>query len=222
MNALRLIGLVMLAGGHVGGASEHAQRALAIVLEGQDRWEAECRDLLGAIRRVTASWEDAAASYGRALGIRERVSHADGMVESLAGMATVEELRGAWSVAEQHARMALDVSREMDPCADQARPLRVLGRILLRRGDLEEAARYLDEALGVCERVLPTIEAAPTLLAVAELKLHTGDPSARAWVDRALDWRHGRGADRSARQGRRAGLHGRRRRGRAWPRASGR
>ena len=156
VNALRLIGLVMLAGGHVGGASEHAQRALAIVLEGQDRWEAECRDLLGAIQRVTASWEDAAASYGRALEIRERVSHADGMVESLAGLATVEELRGAWSIAEQHARMALDVSREMDPCADQARPLWVLGRILLRRGDLEEAARYLDEALasasGSCRR----------------------------------------------------------------------
>ena len=56
--------------------------------------------------------------------------------------------------------------------------MRLLGRILLRRGDLDLAARYLDEALAVCERVLPTLEAAPTLLALAELKQRAGDQRA--------------------------------------------
>jgi hypothetical protein len=150
--------------------------------------------VLGAISLVRSAWESAEESYQRALAIRERVSHADGIVESLIGLATVAERRGDWARAEQLALRALQVAQSIDPCPDQARPDRLLGRLYGRRGDAARAAEHLERARALVEPMAPTLELAPTLLALAEAHEHASageaarpsGPVSSALVARAL------------------------------------
>jgi tetratricopeptide (TPR) repeat protein len=67
--------------------------------------------------------------------------------------------------------------------------LRGWGRLLTRRGRLQEAEAALDRALGLAEGSdASSIEIAPTLTALAELRLRQGRPEdARRALDRALD-----------------------------------
>ena len=186
VNALHWLARVKLSQGDVAAAEQQATSALSRAVGGQDRWAAECHDVLGAIYTVRSSWPAAEASYERALSIRERVGHADGIVESLVGLAVVAERRGDWPRAERLARRALDVALSMDPCPDQVRPMRVLGRVFGRRGDAARADEYLTRALALVQPMAPSLELVPTLLACAEERLRQNEAGAFELLETAL------------------------------------
>jgi DNA-binding SARP family transcriptional activator len=186
VNAIHRVARVRLSQGEVEVAQRQADLALSRALDGQDRWAAECHDVLGAIHALLGAWDAAEASYERALAIRERVGHADGIVESLVGLATVYERRGDWRRAESFARRARDVASAIDPCPIQVRPLRLLGRLYGRLGDAARAAEVLDAALALAQPMAPTVELVPTLLVCAEERQRHGDPAAFDLLRQAL------------------------------------
>ena len=65
----QMLGRVLLAEGDLEQARAQGEIALAWATEAQDRWDADCRELLGAIHSMRAEWPDAEASFSQALVI---------------------------------------------------------------------------------------------------------------------------------------------------------
>src|SRR5262249_53258603 len=99
-NALQLLARVSLAEGDLKSAYGRAESALAFSAGHQERWTAECHDVLGNIHTLAANYSAALQSLGDALSIRRRIGHASGVVDSLVGMARAHELSGEYTRAE--------------------------------------------------------------------------------------------------------------------------
>src|SRR5262249_9349402 len=72
-NALQLLARVSLAEGDLKSAYGRAESALAFSAGHQERWTAECHDVLGNIHTLAANYSAALQSLGDALSIRRRI-----------------------------------------------------------------------------------------------------------------------------------------------------
>lgn len=187
-NTHQLSARVLLAQGDLRGAREQAESALALVHEQQERWVAECQDVLGNVYMLAAEYDAAEASLQEALAIRSRIRHVSGMIDSLLGLGRLYERRGDQQRAEKMYVDALELARKVDVCPIVVGAWRQLGGHYCRMGDLTRGAPLLAQALQFASGITETIEYAPTLLAVSELEAHRGNlAAAMEYVRRALD-----------------------------------
>lgn len=180
INAVQTLARVMLARGEVEEARRRVELALTHATEGGDRWAAECHELLGRIFLLGGAWSSAVLSFERALAVYERTGDPTDTADCLVGLGLASELQGGWQHAEQLYRRAMVIADQADQCPEQIGPRRQLGLLLARRGQREAAVPYLEQARALAEAMLPTIEYAPTLLALVEYRaLATGrvDPA---------------------------------------------
>jgi DNA-binding SARP family transcriptional activator/class 3 adenylate cyclase/Tfp pilus assembly protein PilF len=169
VNAMQTLGRLHMAEGNLARAQEQAELALALATEAQDRWVAECRDLLGVIYTLRCQWRPAETEFEQALEIRKRVGHAAGTVESTVGLGIVRERQGDWAGALDLYLRALHLALQMDPSPQRVAALRNVGRLRLKAGDLDAATQHLDAAVALAETIPMTLEYAPTLAAKARL-----------------------------------------------------
>ena len=169
------LGRIWLAEGEPARAREQADVALSVATEGQDRWEAECHDLLGAIQSLHADWDAAERCYRQALDVRERVRDTAGTVESLVGLGLVAQRRGDWARAGELYARAVNAVAELDPSPQEVAARRYLGRLLWLIGDDAAASEQLVRAFALAEGMTGTIEYPPTLLVMAEVRWRAGD-----------------------------------------------
>jgi tetratricopeptide (TPR) repeat protein len=218
--SLQTLGRVRLAKGDLPGAAAQAELARALATGAQDRWAAECHDLFGAIQALRAEWDAAEWSYDQALLIRDRVGHAAGLADSLVGLGLVHDRRGNWPRADDLYRRALDVATAMDPGPQAVAAYRQLGRLCLRRGELEAASQHIEQALRRAEAIPHSLEYGPTLLAMSELESarsgaavdHAERTGGRGWPRRGVPGRSARRRrelppGRRAQRGRRPARH---------------
>jgi tetratricopeptide (TPR) repeat protein len=186
-NTLQLLARVSLGEGDLKNARVRAESALAFALGHQERWAAECYDVLGSVHTLAAEYEAALVSFTDALRIRRRIGHAAGVVDSLVGLGRVHELRGDSRRAESLYAEAVDASGDLDLCPSVVASWRHLGRIHCVVGDTTRANSVLEHAVEIASAVSETIEYAPTLLALAQARAASGDlDAAVSLVDRAL------------------------------------
>lgn len=173
--AEQILARVQFAQGSVDEARRRVELALTHATDGRDRWAAECHELLGRIFQLRGAWSSAILSFERALEVYERTGDPTDTADCLVGLGLASELQGGWQHAEQVYRRAISVGDQADPCPEQIGPRRQLGLLLARRGQREAAIQYLEQARALAESMLPTIEYAPTLLALVEYRaLETG------------------------------------------------
>jgi tetratricopeptide (TPR) repeat protein len=188
VHPLQALGRLYLAEGHVDRAREQAEAALALATEGQDRRAAECYDLLGAVHALRADWKAAEVSFERALGIREHVGHAAGQVDSLVGLGLVHQRRGEWPRAIELFSRAVAVANAMDPSPQKVTARRHLGRLLWLMGQESAATNEMEDALTLAESISKSLEYAPTLLVMAEIRFGAEDVAgAIGYAERALE-----------------------------------
>jgi tetratricopeptide (TPR) repeat protein len=179
-NELRAVGSlhtlcrVLLAEGEHVLARQQILEALDLELEGQERWAADAHHILGAIHVVRAEWEEASANFEHALRIRNEAGDMPGIVEATVALGFVEQCTGRLDSAASRYLGALRVSEGMDPSPHRVLVLRHLGRLHLLVGDLANAAIEIGEALDLAETMADTLEYAPTVLAMAEMRVFKG------------------------------------------------
>jgi DNA-binding SARP family transcriptional activator len=185
-NALKWLGWVWLAEGEPLQARQLAEQACSLATEAQDRWAADCFDLLGRLHALAAEWEPAAECFQRALEARATVDHAAGRLESLIGLGLVCERTGDWARAEAHYASAVQVATAMDPSPFEVAARRHLGQLLWLRGEAA-AVEQLERALQLAESMPESSEYPAMLSARAELNWQAADlETRRRWSEQAL------------------------------------
>ena len=176
--ALVALGRVCAAEGDLQGAAEHAELARWLATDVQDRFVADCHDLLGGVHSLRAEWRAAEEQFEQALATRQRVHHAAGTVDSLLGLAQSCEQRGDWPRARELYGQAIAIASGLEPCPQTMAAARCLGLFLLQTGDAPAAALHAERAAALAEDLPETLERAPSLLLLAELRRATGDSAA--------------------------------------------
>jgi tetratricopeptide (TPR) repeat protein len=185
VNSIQTLGRILLAEGDLDGAAEQAEIARSATMRGQDRWLADCLDLIGGIQIMRGEWTAAARGFEQALEVRERVGHLAGIVKSLLGMGLAAEHGGEPARAEQLYRRAVSTAELMDPGPQRLAAYRRLGRLLLRQGNPESSVS-LASALALADEIPESIEVAPTLVAAGEAQLADRPAEALVLLDRGL------------------------------------
>jgi tetratricopeptide (TPR) repeat protein len=185
-NAMLRLGHVLLAEGEIDGALDLAVQGRALATEAQDRWGADCYDLLGAIDALRARWASAESYYAQALQLRERADHRAGRIESLLGLGLTRERRGDWPGARSCYVEALDHARSMDPCPWLLAALRHTGQLFFILGEQAAARQLLSEVAALVDEMAQTEEFAPAQLVLVACGWFQTDAAALAAIDRAL------------------------------------
>jgi tetratricopeptide (TPR) repeat protein len=175
VNTYRHLGRLSLVEGDLARAHQCIETGLALAAEGQERWGADCLDVLGTLASLRGDWDTAEASFARALQVHRASGFLAGAVESLVGLGLVDQHRGLWAQALARFREAAGIAGAMEPGPTTALAGRHLGRLLLLTGRLDEARRVLRAVLDHDEAVRQTLEYGPTLLVAAELRAAGGD-----------------------------------------------
>jgi tetratricopeptide (TPR) repeat protein len=173
-SALHTLCRVWVAEGEHVRASENILQALHLEMEGQLRWAADAHHILGVIQTRRAEWDAATASFERALHMRKEAGHLPGWVEAVVALGFVDQCVGRWDQAGERYVSAVDISAAMDPSPQRVLALRSCGRLRLLEHDLERAAADIGNALTLAETMSETLQYAPTLLAMAEVRAHEG------------------------------------------------
>jgi tetratricopeptide (TPR) repeat protein len=171
VNALHTLCRVWAAEGDHLRASQQILQALDLENGDAGRLAADAHHVLGAIQVLHAEWDNARSSFEQALRIRKKSGHKMGIVEATVALGFVDQCLGRWDNALATYLQALDVAEEMDPSPQQVLARRSLGLLRLLAGDGAAAATELQQALALAETMPETLEYAPTLLAMAELRL---------------------------------------------------
>lgn len=186
--ALQLLGWVSIAEGNLNRAQEHAERAGALATEANDRWQADCLELNGALESLRGDWRSAQASLEQVLKMRQQVGHPAGIVDAFVALGEVAEACEEVDAAAQAYREAVAISNSMEPGPGVVAAHRQLGLNLLRSGDAVDGAASIAHAAELAEGMPESLEYAPTLLAQAELELRRGDAEAGlGFVQRVFD-----------------------------------
>ncbi|GAC1314565.1 MAG: AAA family ATPase [Chloroflexota bacterium] len=177
MNSMLLLGGVCLDEGDVAQARSLGELAASFASESQDRWEADCHELLGRICYMQADWDNAIQHFDTALAIHTRVSYMQGAVKSLIGLGRVEWESGDANRARSYLVRAADVVEAADVCPETIAAHAHLGRLLRLLGN-SEASAHIERALSAARDVPETSRVGVALLAAAELQADHGNYSA--------------------------------------------
>jgi tetratricopeptide (TPR) repeat protein len=188
INAIQHQCRIWVAQGELDRAREQASLAVELAIAGEERWAADCNQLLAVVAVLRAEWDPARRHVEQALAIRERVGDMAGIVESLVSLGSIEQNVGHWTTAHSVYEKAVATANRMDPGPLLVRARRHLGRLRLLAGDYRKATLEIEAAFQVAQQMTESLEYAPTLLAMAELRLQIAEPQqALALASRALD-----------------------------------
>jgi DNA-binding SARP family transcriptional activator len=191
VNSLHVLCRVWVAEGEHARAAEALVQALDLEIEGNERWAADAHAILGETHVLRSQWAEAATHYQQALEIRTAASHMPGIVEAEVALGFVDQCVGNWASAGSHYRKAVRLAATMDQSPQQVLASRHLGRLSLVAGDLDGAAAHIESALALADSMRDTLEYAPILLAVAELRFHQMDfQQALEFASRSLEHAH--------------------------------
>lgn len=156
-------------------ARESLRQALDQEVEGHVRWAADAHHILGTIEVLCAEWEAAAASFEQALEGRERAGHLPGTIEAIIGLGFVDQCVGRWREALDKYSEGVALAKRMDPSPQRVLAMRHRGRLHLLAGDHVPGAAEIGAALALAETMQETLEYAPTLLAMADVRFAAGE-----------------------------------------------
>ena len=179
VNTIQRLGWVALGEGDLEQALELGEFACELAIRAEDRWAADCYDLLGTISTVKADWSAAIDHFEQARRLREHGTHVVGWVETLLGLGTVHEHTGDLFTARVRFSEALDVANSIDPSPWRVAALRHLGRLRCLLNDPEGPA-LVRAALALAQTMPRSIEFGPTLLAAVESGCWGDDPAGAA------------------------------------------
>lgn len=177
VNPLRWLARTYLADGDLVQAYQTADLARAIALEANDRWVADCHQVLGEIYAARAEWDAAETELDLALALRNQIDHVAGRVETLLALGHVQERRGSWSQAAELYRSALHIARGIGPGPHLLASMRQLGALYLR-SDRADAVPLLEQAMSIAETLPSSMESAAMLATRAILNWRREAPSA--------------------------------------------
>jgi tetratricopeptide (TPR) repeat protein len=175
VNARQHLCRVLVAEGELDRATAEVLRALEIEIAGQERWAADGYHIVGVIKTLQADWDGALASFEHAISIRKQVGDAANLIESLAGLGLVQQYLARWDLAVEAFTEAVSIAHTIDPAPPVVLALRHLGRFHLVRSDQARAEAAIGEALLLAQTMPQTLEYAPTLLAMAQLRASSAD-----------------------------------------------
>jgi class 3 adenylate cyclase/tetratricopeptide (TPR) repeat protein len=117
------------------------------------------------------NWEQAKATLSESQGLFDKIGSDDFLAELerrwgeyYLGIGDIEQ-------ALNHTQRAVEVAKEQEARLDWGLSLRVLGEILLERGDTQAASEKLQEALSILKELGSDYEAAKTSLVIARVAL---------------------------------------------------
>ena len=152
--ALIAAGVVEWGSGDPVSAERDLERAVSLAAEhGDARREAVSHAFLGHVARTLRRFDDAAACYGAARDLHERLGHARGTAWAAYDLGLLALVRGELGAAESSMRQAWSLFRDVGYDWAIAVTGSALADVLDAGGASEEAAQLYGTALGVHERI---------------------------------------------------------------------
>jgi tetratricopeptide (TPR) repeat protein/transcriptional regulator with XRE-family HTH domain len=153
-DALVVLGVVQQETGDYLAAAASIRQVLGMYRDIGDRnSQAWALDELGTVEQLTGDHAAAAASHQQALNLYRDVGHRIGQAEALNSLGELSCRTSATAQARAYHAEALAIARELGLPLQQARALEGTGRSHLRDNDLPKAARCLQQALTIYQRI---------------------------------------------------------------------
>jgi tetratricopeptide (TPR) repeat protein len=175
VNALQHLCRVNVAEGDLETAMDEVAVAVDLATGGQERWAADGLQILGDIHVLRAQWDQARASFERALAIRRAVGDTAGTIESLVGISGVDRSVSDFEAATAVLHEALQIANAIDPSPPVVLAHRASGQVAMLVGDLERWKLEVHRAFQLAQAMQHSLEYAPAALAMAELLSQDGD-----------------------------------------------
>ena len=183
-----LAGLLQRDGPWADAITRHTAAAQAARRLGDRLGRANALNHLGAVRRLTGDYRDAAQVLEEALGIYRDLGDPLGQANALNHLGAVRWGTGDYRDAAQVLEQALGIYRDLGDRLGQANALRDLGQARWLRGDYPGAAQVLEQALGIYCDLGDRLGQANVLLFLGDVRRLTGDyPGAARELEQALD-----------------------------------
>jgi tetratricopeptide (TPR) repeat protein len=188
--AIHVLCRVWLAEGEHVRASEQIRGVLHEELASQWPFLGDAHYLLGLTQSICADWGAARESFEQAIHVSTSLGDALTRINATVALGFVEQCVGRLSCAEARYLEGLILTHDMGPCPHRVMTLRHLGRLRLLQGD-RAAAEDIGEAARQVKAMPESLEFAPTLVALAELRSQEGRiEEARALAQAALESAH--------------------------------
>ena len=153
-DALVVLGVVQQETGDYLAAAASIRQALGLY---RDTWARQGQvwalDELGTVQQLTGDHAAAAASHQQALSLYRDLGHRIGQAEALNSLGQLSCRTSATAQARGYHAEALAIACEIGLPLQQARALEGTGRSHLHDGELPEAARHLQQALTIYQRI---------------------------------------------------------------------
>ncbi len=174
--ALNNLSGVLLRRGDLAAAARGYEQALAIRRELRDQGgEASALDNLGVTLRRKGDLAAARRRHEEALAIRRRIGQKIGEIASLNNLGSVLLDQGELAAARRSFGSARSLGEQTRNWSAYASALFGLGEVAAREGKLAEALKLHEEAFGVRDKIGERGAAAESRLALASMKLASGD-----------------------------------------------
>jgi predicted ATPase/DNA-binding SARP family transcriptional activator len=171
-----MLGLLRCAVAFFAGDAELTERYIQATLDGNDDWaRASVRMFRASMAENSGAVEAMRADTELALAEFEEIGDRWGIASTLRGVATLHTLDGRLDEAVQAYRRALDLSAELQSREDEGFLLARLADLELRRGNIEQARRYVCAAQASAEEHGAPIEALFTLAMLGAVERQAGN-----------------------------------------------
>jgi DNA-binding SARP family transcriptional activator len=186
--ALRVLCRVWIAEGDHKRAHAQIVKVLKEKRASNEPFEGDAHYLLGLTQSFRGEWEAARESFEHAIRVASGLGDVLTRINATVELGFVDQCVGRLSRAETHYLEAAELTSEMDPCPHRVLALRHLGRVrLMLRGPVAATAD-IAEAVREVKGMPESLEFAPTLVALAELRAEEGSlDEARALAQTALE-----------------------------------
>lgn len=172
--AQQILCQIWIAQGELDRARGQILQVLAMESGGNETYEAQALAILGQIQTLAGELEQARESFARSRETSNRVEDVPTAIEAEIGIGFVEQRLARWDDAATHFQSAVKLAASMDPSPWKVMAQRHLGQLQAVRGDLSTADAELTECLTLAQTMRGTLEYAPAVLAVADLRLRQG------------------------------------------------
>jgi DNA-binding SARP family transcriptional activator/lipoprotein NlpI len=175
VNSLHTLCRVWVAQGDCSRARDQLTEVLPLEVSGNERWAADGYCILGSVQSLMSEWDAAAANFEEALQLRTAAGHRAGATEASVGLGLVFQHTGRWARARAAFESAAALAGDMDASPPQVMAQRHRGLLYLLTDDMSAACMALDDALELAKTIPESIEYAPSLLAMAQLRAAQGN-----------------------------------------------
>lgn len=139
--------------GEIDAATKSLQDALTLFREADDpAGEALVQINIGRLLQADGQTEEARAAWDEALRIATIAEHAELRTRALANLTYLDLAAGNWDLASRNALEAVANYRQRGLESQIGSPLLVAAKVALKQARLDDANRYLDEAMRLLDR----------------------------------------------------------------------